>query len=257
MSTVSTVPTVSTVYANTSQAAKAGDLDAIVRMMASPDFEWDDETTAFAAEYGHLEVLKFAYEHGCPWVIHTCSSAAFRGKLDCLKFAYEHGAPLPNFVSAGACSGGNLECLIYACEKGCQVDENNSRLAASRSLECLEYLHSIQCPMDVYTSIYAAKEFKLDCLRFALEHGCPFERATCVRLNKHTDKIDLDEHIWLRYQLFSLIENEVLIPREDLQMLYDKVQAKIEEIKLQKQFALHESFELPTEVVNYIIVHFF
>jgi len=254
---MSTVSTVSTVYANTSQAAKAGDLDAIIRMMASPDFRWHPETTAFAGGYGHFEVLKFAYENGCPWAIHTCSSAAFGGHFNCLKFAYEHGAPLPSFTPNGACSGGNLECLIYACEKGCPVDENTSRLAAERSLECLQYLYSIQCPMDVYTSIYAAKEFKLDCLRFALEHGCPFERATCVRLNKHTDKIDLDAHIWLRKQLFSSMESDVLIPREDLQMLYDKVKAKIEEIKLQKQFALHECVDLPSEVVNYVVTRYF
>ena len=245
------------IYQNTSEAAKAGDLDEIKRMMSLPDFEWDPDTTAFAAENGHLEVLKFAYEHGCRWADHTCSSAAYGGQLDCLKFAHEHGAPLLGWSSAAACSGNNLECLKYVCEKGCPVDENHSRLAACRSLEYLQYLHSIRCPMDVYTSIYAARGYQLDCLRFALESGCPFERGTCVSLNKHTDKIDLDKHNWLRNQLFSLIESGELIPRDDCQDLYNKVQGKKEEIRLHRQFATIECNELPSELVNYIVLDYF
>ena len=241
----------------TVEAAKVGDIDEIIRMMSLPDFEWDPDTTAFAAEHGHLEFLKFAYEHGCPWGVHTCSSAASGGHLDCLTFAHEHGAILPSYTPNDALSGGHLQCLKYAYEQGCPVDEFSSFKAASHSLDCLQYLYSIGCPMDVYTSIYAAKNFQLDCLRFALEHDCPFERATCCMLNKHTDKIDLDQHIWLRYQLFSLIENEVLIPRDDLQELYDKVQGKKEEIKLHRQFALIECFELPCELINFIILDYF
>ena len=111
--------------------------------------------------------------------------------------------------------------------------------------------------MDVYTSIYAARNFRLDCLRFALENDIPFEQATCVSLSQHTDKIDLDEHIWLRYQLFSLVEKDVLTQRDDCKQLYDKVQAKQEEIKLQKQFAMIECNELPTELVNFIVLDYF
>ena len=244
-------------YINIVDAAKAGDIESLQRLMSLPDFEWDPDTTAFAAEYGHLEVLKFVYENGCPWAFYTCSSAAYGGHLDCLKFAHEHGAPLPSYTTDGACSGGNLDCLIYAYEKGCPVGEHTSRLAASRNLECLQYLHSIRCPMDVTTSIYAAKAFRLDCLRFALEHGCSFEISTYFSLNQHTDKIDLDEHIWLRKQLFSSIENDVLLPSNDCQELYDKVQAKQEEIRLQKQFAMIECSELPTELVNFIVCKYF
>jgi hypothetical protein len=242
---------------NIIDAAKAGDIELLQLMMSLPDFEWDLETTAFAAQYGHLEFLKFAHEHGCPWVVHTCSSAAYGGHLDCLKFAHEHGAFLPQWAINGACASKNLECLKYVCEHGCPVDNFHSSLAARRSLECLKYLYSIQCPMDAHTSFSAAKEFQLDCLRFALECGCPFERDTCIVLNKHSEKIDLDEHLWLRKQLFSLIQSGVLILCDDLQELYDKVQAKIEEIKLQKQFASHECSELPNELVNFIICEYF
>jgi hypothetical protein len=241
----------------TEAAAKAGDIQSLQQLMLSPDFQWDPDTTAFAAEYGQLEFLKFAYEHGCPWGDHTCSSAAERGHLDCLKFAHEHGALLLVGTPFFALSGGNLECLKYACEKGCPVNEIHSSKAACRSLEYLQYLHGIRCPMDVYTSIYAARNFRLDCLRFALETGCPFERGTCVSLNKHTDKIDLDQHIWLRNQLFLLMESGVLIQRDDCKDLYNKVQAKIEEIRFHRQFAMTQCNELPSELVNFIICEYF
>ena len=242
---------------NLVDAAKAGDIESLQRLMSSPDFEWDPDTTAFAAEHGQLEFLKFAFEHGCPWGTFTCSCAANKGHLDCLQFAHEHGAQLPSYTALDAISNGHLECLKYACEKGCPVNFLTSWKAAGQSLECLQYLHSIGCPMDMYVSISAARTFRLDCLRFALENDIPFEHATCVSLSQHTDKIDLDEHIWLRYQLFSLVESGELTPRDNCKQLYDKVQAKKEEIRLYRQFAMIECNELPNELINFIVCHYF
>jgi hypothetical protein len=240
-------------------AAKTGDIESLQQMMSSSDFQWSPHTTAVAAEYGYLEFLKFCHAHDCPWDHFTSCYAAMKGHFDCLTFAYEHGAPLPDFVSNAACLGGSLDCLKYACEKGCPVDIHTSRIAAEHSLECLEYLHSIQCPMDVYTAISAAKNFKLKCLRFALENGCSLKFEVCRSLNNHANNIDLDEHIWLRKQLFAIMEptGVKMFMRVICKELYDKVQAKIEEIKLQKQFASIECSELPNELVNFIICEYF
>ena len=46
-----------------------------------------------AAKYGHLEVLKWARENGCPWDEVTCAYAAKGGHLDVLKWARENGCP--------------------------------------------------------------------------------------------------------------------------------------------------------------------
>ncbi|CAN0500649.1 unnamed protein product, partial [Laminaria digitata] len=46
---------------------------------------WDDRneaTCAFAAAGGHLEVLKWARDRGCPWGEETCASAARGGRLE-------------------------------------------------------------------------------------------------------------------------------------------------------------------------------
>ena len=49
---------------------------------------WDE-----AAKGGHLEVLKWARENGCPWDVGTCACAAEGGHLEVLKWARENGCP--------------------------------------------------------------------------------------------------------------------------------------------------------------------
>jgi hypothetical protein len=44
----------------------------------------------FRGEGGHLEILKWARENGCPWNELTCASAARGGHLTVLKWAREN-----------------------------------------------------------------------------------------------------------------------------------------------------------------------
>jgi len=37
---------------------------------------WDEYTCCAAAKRGHLEVLQWAWEHGCPLTTRTCEAAA-------------------------------------------------------------------------------------------------------------------------------------------------------------------------------------
>jgi hypothetical protein len=54
---------------------------------------WDVNVCAYAAEGGHLEVLKWARENLCPWDEATCYWAAQGEHLDVLRWAREHGCP--------------------------------------------------------------------------------------------------------------------------------------------------------------------
>jgi hypothetical protein len=47
-----------------------------------------------AAKGGHLEVLKWARENGCPWDELTCANAAERGHLGMLQWARANGCPV-------------------------------------------------------------------------------------------------------------------------------------------------------------------
>ena len=52
-----------------------------------------DDLCRFAAEGGHLAVLKWARAHGYPWNEMTCANAAINGHLAVLQWARAHGCP--------------------------------------------------------------------------------------------------------------------------------------------------------------------
>ena len=77
--------------------------------------EW---TCIYAAQNGHLEVLKWARENGCPWDEDTCVYAAENGHLEVLKWARENGCPWNEWICVYAAEKGHLEVLKWARENG-------------------------------------------------------------------------------------------------------------------------------------------
>ena len=56
---------------------------------------WDRWTCAEAAHGGHLEILKWARSKGCPWDSDTCLYAVYKGHLDVLKWLRSQNPPCP------------------------------------------------------------------------------------------------------------------------------------------------------------------
>jgi len=90
----------------------------------------------FAAQGGHLDVLMWAWERGCPWHLmdeqghldedlDCCALAARNGHLAVLQWAREHDCPWNEMTSSGAAAGGHLEVLRWARERDCPWDERN------------------------------------------------------------------------------------------------------------------------------------
>eukprot|EP00951_Prasinocladus_malaysianus_P022515 scaffold188889_cov44-Prasinocladus_malaysianus.AAC.1 len=78
-----------------------------------------EATWSAAAESGHLEVLKWARENGCPWNEHTCAYAAWGGHLEVLQWARENGCPWGEYTSELAVEGDYLEVIEWLKENGC------------------------------------------------------------------------------------------------------------------------------------------
>ena len=109
----------------------------------------DEETCAFAALGGQMEVLVWLRETNCPWDERTCMCAAYGGHLDVLKYAQEHRCPWDELTCAGAASRGHLEVLKYLHENGCPWDEKTCEAAAvggDYHLDVLEYARANGCP---------------------------------------------------------------------------------------------------------------
>ena len=155
------------------RAAGGGHL-GLLRYAHERGCPWDESTCKKAAAGGHLDCLRYAHEHGCPWNENTCVYAAGYGHLDCLQYAREHGSPWNEHTCSAAARRGHLDCLRYAHERNCPWDKYTCSWAAEGgNLNCLQYAHEHGCPWDECTCSEAAAGGHMDCLRYALEHGCP------------------------------------------------------------------------------------
>jgi hypothetical protein len=147
---------------------------------------WDAWTCRRAAEGGHRDVLRYAHEHGCPWGAGTCEVAAEGGHLETLRYAHENGCPWDEVTCEAAAASGHLETLRYAHENGCPWDEVTCTFAAvGGHLDVLRYAHEHACPWNAQTCISAARNGHLETLRYAHDHGCPWNTETCAAAAKH------------------------------------------------------------------------
>ena len=100
------------------EAARKGHLE-VLRWAHQNGCPWDGRTCARAAEGGHLEVLQWAHENGCPWDSCTCTNAASKGHLEVLQWAYLNGCPC-NFqeICREAAHRGHEAVLPWALKQG-------------------------------------------------------------------------------------------------------------------------------------------
>ena len=67
----------------------------ILKWLRSFGGYWDEETCKGAAERGHLDVLKYARENGCPWDVGTWNAVRDNPVgYSCLDWLVENGCPL-------------------------------------------------------------------------------------------------------------------------------------------------------------------
>jgi hypothetical protein len=157
------------------------------------------------------------------------------------------------YITIYAGRNGHLDCLQYAHENGCPWDKQTTSNAAENGhLECIKYAHENGCPWDINTTLQASMNGHFDCLRYALENGCPFnEEQTLYNLQKHADKIDLDDKWWRSF----LFERD-LTTTLNLK-LKNVVDTKKEEIRnLQEETTLLFSY-ISKDITQYVLWTYF
>jgi len=152
---------------------------------------WDEWTCNKAARAGHLHCLQYAHENGCPWKTHDGGPPAFdwpvaecaakSASIECLKYVVDHGVPLTSAVLLRAMQGGAFTSLEYLLSVNCPVDEENCDEAARMgSVKILRLLREHHCPWDAGVCRVAAERGALEVLRFAHENGCPWDATVCA-----------------------------------------------------------------------------
>ena len=132
---------------------------------------WDEQTCNWAAQGGHLELVKWLRAKGCPWGTTTSANAAFGGHLEVLQWMRGQDPPCPwdSNVCYFAASKGHLEVLRWARSQGCPWNENAPCAAAMNGhLKTLVWLIQEGCPYDKEECRRVA-EFGGECTRKVLE----------------------------------------------------------------------------------------
>ena len=146
-----------------------------------------------AARAGSLEVLD--YLHGLiPADLNAANLAAVAtvaaeaGAVRVLRWCRTRGLPLAALgpdLAAAAAGAGELECLRFLHEVGCPFHATAAwRAAQGGHVSVLEFIAGGAwpgggVPWDESTCSEAAGAGELECLRFAREHGCPWNSYTC------------------------------------------------------------------------------
>eukprot|EP00611_Tribonema_gayanum_P006519 TRINITY_DN1578_c2_g1_i4.p1 TRINITY_DN1578_c2_g1~~TRINITY_DN1578_c2_g1_i4.p1 ORF type:complete len:319 (-),score=42.39 TRINITY_DN1578_c2_g1_i4:14-889(-) len=128
-----------------------------------------------AARRGHLRLLQWLRQKGCPWGDDTCSSAAEGGHLELLQWTRANGCPWTAWTCAAAASGGHLGVLQWARANGCPWDSDTCSLAAAKGhLHVLQWARGQGCRWDTRTTTCAARDGHLETLQWLRANGCPW-----------------------------------------------------------------------------------
>jgi len=194
-------------------AVKNGHLDVLRYALAngatfSRDYDWEDieeewyGAGSHCARLGNLEMMKLVHQSGGEWGSLTIEFAIKNNHFDCLRYAFEHGAEeadTGDFLMCDiddeyegdvgtAAKHGNFAMLKYIVEVMKKEiyeryafaeedvgDREECHAAASGSLECLKYIHSLLdeegYPLLGEACVYAASKGHLSCLQYVVENA--------------------------------------------------------------------------------------
>mmetsp|Transcript_7564 Transcript_7564/g.15699 ORF Transcript_7564/g.15699 Transcript_7564/m.15699 type:complete len:142 (-) Transcript_7564:46-471(-) len=105
---------------------KDGHLE-ILQWVREEGCPWDDRICWRAARFGHLEVLQWLWEEECPWNKDVCVWAAQGTHPGVLQWLREEGYPWDFWTCWEASGhGGQFEVLRWAVENGCPYKERDT-----------------------------------------------------------------------------------------------------------------------------------
>ena len=139
--------------------------------------EWDEGTINAAARQGNLKMVKYCVANECPIGAFACAFAAQNGHLEVLKYLHEEAEAASDLRTATwAAENGHLHILEYLFER--KYDKFNMHTcwfaANNGHLDCLKYLHETAKAPWNYWAVRGAHYYKhSDCVQYLLDNNCP------------------------------------------------------------------------------------
>jgi len=140
-----------------------------------------ESAIAQAARFGRLDLVETLRDRGFPWDVYAHCAAAQYGHLACLQYLHEKECPCDEKALVFAARGGQLKCMKYLHTNGCPWHEDvTTEYAVSESYSSLKALREHRPWLDDWSIPFPVNGY-LECLRYALENGCPIHKyATAV-----------------------------------------------------------------------------
>jgi len=159
------------------EVARTNNLELLKWAREEKECKWDVLTINAAARQGNLEMVKYCVAKKCPISTWACAYAAENGHLEVLKYLREEvKAPWDWSTAVGAARNGHLHILEYLVErKYGKYDVSACMLAARHGhFDCLKYLHeTAKAPWDSWAVREAHKNKHPDCVQYLLDNNCP------------------------------------------------------------------------------------
>ena len=185
---------------------------AALHLAHTMGYQWDPQVCDAAAGGGHLELVRWLRENGCPWGNFTSTLIIKSGSQRCanpqpacfefLKWAHANGCPWSFHANAEAAATGRLDILRWAHTQDPPYlsDAYTCTTAAEHGhIAVIQWLRAQVPPCnwgpDVYT--YAARAGHFEVIQWAHAHGCRWDGTLCpeVAFNGHLHILQ-----WLRAQ---------------------------------------------------------
>ena len=158
-------------------AAAGGSVDAL-RWLGGPHAGWNEETCEAACQGGSLPTLKWLRRNGCRWDEKSGEAVIKRRDLEMLTWLRHSSAPFTEAFAQTAARHGDLPTLTWLHQAGCPYGAGVLEAAAEHGhLEILQWgRQQVLPPIPwAYTAAYRAVEHsQVQCLEFAIAHGCPW-----------------------------------------------------------------------------------
>ena len=168
------------------QACRFGRLD-LVKILREREFPWDHLAYCAAAQYGHLYTLQCLLKNGCVGNRTAMQFAARGGQLDCMKFLHSIGCPWFEDVTLEFAVAPHYGLLQK--QTGFWTDDFSILPPTNGCINCVRYALENGCPIHENACRRAAKYGLLDCLQLLHLYKAPWNEniTTAAATAGHLD----------------------------------------------------------------------
>ena len=141
-----------------------------------------------AAKKGHIDILIYLINDGCPYGCYTCEAAARSGRLDILKYLRSKGCNWDSHVLLSAIRNEHYDVLSWSLANGClpTSDEMHepfgllSLIFEKEELFLLKEFKTYGFLWDEFTFSQAVIRLNIELVQYFGVNGCPFNKSICI-----------------------------------------------------------------------------